>query len=308
MNTNTDTKPPSPRPSLAARLWGSYLRPLLVVGLVVFGFRSTVMDWNVVPTGSMKPTIVEGDYILVDKLAYAVRVPFLGWTVAYREEPKRGDIVVFDPPGEHDRFVKRIVGLPGDVLEMRDNRLYLNGRPVAYYDPDGHGLDDMEPLSWPGVEVLAGRAHEVLMAQEPTDAASFGPVTVPAGHFFMLGDNRDNSKDSRWFGPVARERIVGRVSRVLASFDPKGTCRLRTDGVSPRLACAPPSLVFPRPPGSEKQKAGSRTHLSAPYLKGMTIFDHPRAQQNVMPYLYQFRTWPTSSCSASSEHIEQEPA
>src|SRR5262245_16450104 len=98
----------------------------------MFAFRSSVLDWNVVPTGSMKPTILEGDYIVVNKLAYDVRVPFLGTPLVQRASPARGDVVVFLPPGEDQLYVKRVVGVPGDVVEMRDNRLLINGRPAVY--------------------------------------------------------------------------------------------------------------------------------------------------------------------------------
>src|SRR5262249_25125047 len=100
--------------------------------------RSAVLDWNVVPTGSMNPTILEGDYILVNKLAYDIRLPFVGLSLTRCEDPARGDIVVFEPPGERDRYVKRIVGVPGDVVELRDNRLYVNGEPAEYvvFEPE----------------------------------------------------------------------------------------------------------------------------------------------------------------------------
>jgi signal peptidase I len=203
---------PPPSPLRAAWRW---FRPLLIMALVLLAFRSTVLDWNVVPTGSMKPTIVEGDWVVVNKLAYDLQVPFLGWKLWHRGGPRRGDIVIFDPPGETDRFVKRVVAVPGDRVEMRDNRLFINGQPARYVP-----LPAATDGDWLGRETIGGRSHLVLLSAEQPGPSTFGPVVVPPGHYFMLGDNRDNSKDSRFFGFVSRERIVGRVGRVLLSLDP----------------------------------------------------------------------------------------
>ncbi len=196
-------------------LWKGWLRPLLLVGTALVLFRSVVLDWNVVPTGSMNPTIVEGDYIVVNKLAYDFKLPFVGWKLLRWAGPARGDIIVFDPPGEQERYVKRVIGVPGDRLEMRDNRLFVNGRPARYRGRAvGRGGD------WIGDDQIAGRSHRVRFSADAAGAASFGPVVVPPGRYFVLGDNRDNSKDSRYFGFVDRERIIGRVGRVLLSLNP----------------------------------------------------------------------------------------
>jgi signal peptidase I len=200
------------------------VRPFLVIALVMFAFRSSVIDWNVVPTGSMKPTILEGDYIIVNKLAYDVRVPFLGTPLAQRSSPARGDVVVFLPPGEDQLYVKRVVGVPGDVVEMRDNHLLINGRPAAYGKPAPATLARLDRADLgPGLlrqEVFAGHANSVLLGNDESSPHSFGPVRVPEGRYFLLGDNRDNSKDSRYFGPVPRERITGRAVAIGASLDP----------------------------------------------------------------------------------------
>ena len=209
--------PPSVEPpaSLLRSVW-RWLRPLVITAAALFAFRSAVLDWNVVPTGSMKPTILEGDYILVNKLAYDLKVPFLGWTLLRWAGPRCGDIVIFDPPGESDRFVKRVVAGPGDRIELSDNHLILNGEPARYPSrPTGQGAAD-----WCGQEALDGRSHLILLAADRPGLTSFGPLVVPAGHYFVMGDNRDNSKDSRYFGFVARERIIGRAGRVLLSIDP----------------------------------------------------------------------------------------
>jgi signal peptidase I len=225
MTTASSPAPPAAsRPSAIQRFWRNWLRPFVIVAAVMIALRSSIVDWNVVPTGSMKPTIVEGDYIFVNKLAYDLRVPLTGqplWTLG---DPRRGDIVVFTPPGERDRFVKRIVGVPGDVIEMRDNRLLVNGRPAKYHDLAADLHVDARAESpdgdWFGQEIVAGRAHAVMLSGDNASLTSFDPVVVPEGHYFVMGDNRDNSKDSRVFGFVSRDRIVGRVGRIAVSLDP----------------------------------------------------------------------------------------
>jgi signal peptidase I len=227
---NTDPQTPPSRPSRLATFWRQWLRPFVVIALLMFAFRSAVLDWNVVPTGSMKPTIVEGDYILVNKLAYDVRVPFAGWSVLPSGQPQRGEIVVFVPPGETERYVKRIVGVPGDVVEVRDNKLLVNGRAAGYaLLPDALPVEAVDEggRNVTGTETVVGRAHPVMLPSEWTPGSSFGPAAVPRGHYFVLGDNRGNSKDSRAFGFVGRDRILGRATRVVVSLDPSRSWGLR---------------------------------------------------------------------------------
>lgn len=206
-----------------ARLWREW-RGVFIFLLLMTVFRSSFADWNFVPSGSMKPTLRVGDVILVDRLAYNLKIPFTTVEVAKWAAPRRGDIVVFFSPKNGERLVKRVIGLPGDVIAMDNDRLLINGRAV-HYTPIGLSAFDTGgffPLARHEEfeEHLAGSIH--LLRITPTDPAmrSFGPVRVPAGHYFMMGDNRDNSYDSRYFGFVPRRDIVGRVRRVLVSFDP----------------------------------------------------------------------------------------
>ncbi|HEX2099851.1 MAG TPA: signal peptidase I [Candidatus Synoicihabitans sp.] len=197
-----------------------WVRPCALFFLIVAPLKSAIVDWNWVPTGSMKPTILEGDLVLIDKLAYDLRVPFTLQRVARWEEPARGDVVVCFSPADGARLVKRVIALPGDVVEMRQNRIFLNGAPLAY------AAAETAPLSGsaaPGAafawERLDERQHWVMAQPDRPALRSFPPQRVPAGQYFLLGDFRDNSHDSRFFGPVAREQIIGRARAVLVSFD-----------------------------------------------------------------------------------------
>ena len=180
---------------------------------VMFTFRSACADWNTVPTGSMKPTIVEGDRILVNKLAYDVRLPFTHITLARLGEPERGDVVVFDSEVSGVRLVKRVVGIPGDTVAMRQNQLTINGEPLEYTPL--HALGQYQVLE----EALPGATHRVQVEETLTPNASFPPQTIPPGYLLVLGDNRDNSADSRVIGLVPRDEIVGRTRRVVISLD-----------------------------------------------------------------------------------------
>ncbi len=209
--------------SRARQLWRHEIRPLLILLLIGFSIRSSLADWNDVPTGSMRPTILEGDRIFVNKLAYDLKVPFTTWHLAEWGNPQRGDIVVFFSPHDGKRLVKRIVGLPGDTIELRNNTLVINGQPVEYQSIAEELLRDIPVADRAGrtfaSEQLPGQTHAV--AGTPTVPAmrSFAPQHVPEGQYFMMGDNRDDSFDSRYWGTVDRQQIVGRATAVVLSLD-----------------------------------------------------------------------------------------
>ncbi len=207
----------------ARRFWIEWLKPCLIILFVTTALRSALADWNDVPTGSMKPTILEGDRVWVNKLAYDLKVPFTTWHVAEWSEPQRGEVVVFFSPANGQRLVKRVVGLPGDTVELRENRLYLNGRAVDYAALDADTVKAIpagqQPLHEFASEQLPDRKHPVMTTPALPARRDFAAMTIPAGRYFMMGDNRDNSLDSRYFGTVPRDQIVGRSSAVVLSFD-----------------------------------------------------------------------------------------
>ena len=196
-------------------------RWVILFGVVMVLFRSAIADWNHVPSGSMKPTLLVGDRIWVNRLAYDVKVPFTDISVHKMGDPQRGDIVVFSSPVNGMRLVKRLVALPGDVIAMRDNHLYINGQWANYTQYTNPSLQgEMQADKHLYQEAVQHFTHTVAVAaQGMPQFRNFGPVTVPEGSYFMLGDNRDNSADSRVFGFVKRGLIHGRAERVIVSLN-----------------------------------------------------------------------------------------
>ena len=215
-------------PTIRARLaawWRTYRSTLWFLCLML-GFRSAWADWVTVPTGSMNPTILEGDYVLVDKHVFGLRVPFTHVHLTAGEDPARGDIVVFDSPADGTSLVKRVVGVPGDVVALAGDRLSVNGHAARYTVGDirtVRGLLQKTAREHPLLlrEALLGRTHDILMLPERLARRTVPAAVVPPGMYFMMGDNRDNSADSRYFGFVPRRAIVGRATRVLISFNPE---------------------------------------------------------------------------------------
>jgi signal peptidase I len=217
--------------TLGRRLWREWGLVAVFVVFVVVPVKSSLADWNWVPTGSMNPTILEGDLIYVNKVAYDLRVPLTLHRLASWSEPQRGDIIVFLSPEDGTRLVKRVVGRPGDTVQMSRNVLFLNGQPLVYR-PTGRDC----PVYLPGdaaatgvlaMEDLGRTVHPVVSVPGLEAMRSFGPVVVPEGAYFVMGDNRDVSRDSRYFGFVPRQAILGRAGAVVLSFDITDKCQPR---------------------------------------------------------------------------------
>lgn len=176
-------------------------------------FRSAVADWYEVPTGSMKPTIVEGDRILTDKMAYDLRVPFTKISLAKLSEPRAGDIIVFDSVAADNRLIKRVIGVPGDSVALVNNQLVINGE-ILNYDPVSETA-----LNRVKIENLHGVRHAVKLSKQRTSMQNFSTVIIPEDMYLAMGDNRDNSADSRVIGFVPRGELLGRAKRVIVSLN-----------------------------------------------------------------------------------------
>ena len=207
----------------AHRYWREY-RATLAFLLLMLMFRSAWADWVSVPTGSMNPTILEGDRILVDKHVFGLRLPWTLVRLTDGRDPRRGEIVVFDSPADGTSLVKRVAGIPGDVIESDGQGLIINGVRAEYREGDPAIIDTL-PLAMqarePAVYRESGALPEHDILRLPYSLRQvYGPLRVPEGMYFMLGDSRDNSHDSRFIGFVPRRNIVGLASRVAISFDP----------------------------------------------------------------------------------------
>jgi len=202
--------------------------------LMLFGiFRTAVADWNPIPSASMHPNLLEGDVVFVNRLAYNVKVPLTDIVIGATGEPQRGDIVTFSSPKNGTRLIKRVIALPGDRVEMRNEQLIINGQ-LASYTAIGHGTETIGGVGDVaavriGESLGESRSHSIQLLPQLEARRNFATVTVPPGQYMMLGDNRDNSEDSRYIGLVPRQLLIGRAERVLASADITGNWHPRTE-------------------------------------------------------------------------------
>lgn len=186
-------------------------RGVLAFLLFMAMFRTGFADWSYVPSGSMEPTLYAGDYVWIDKTAFGPTVPFLNTRLASWGAPRRGDVVTFVPPHRDELFVKRIVAIPGDRVSIRGQEIFINGQrlPVAF---------DRSTVPTIGETRSGNRTHLVQLSGTGTQPVIPNEFVVPEARYFVLGDHRDNSADSRFWGYVEEDRIMGRVTHVGWSF------------------------------------------------------------------------------------------
>ena len=193
--------------------------PVLVIVLIL---RSFLIEPFQIPTGSMIPTLEVGDFILVNKYAYGVRLPIIGTKILGVEDPDRGEIIVFIPPHENKYYIKRVIGLPGDTVRYEDKNLYINGELISK-DYVESIMVETSIGDLPGVlyrETINGVEHSTQNIDAVGRQRARTTWVIPNGHYFMMGDNRDNSSDSRVWGTVPNENVVGKAVAVWMHKEP----------------------------------------------------------------------------------------
>ena len=204
-----------------------YSRSFFPVILIVLLLRSFIVEPFKIPSGSMMPTLLAGDFILVNKFAYGIRLPVINTKVVPVDTPDRGDVAVFRFPRNPEiDYIKRVVGLPGDRISYREKQLYINGNPIVY-KPAGYYSGVGTSASMNGAAVREERLgevnHQILVREEIPNylypCLARGEYIVPEGHYFVLGDNRDNSNDSRFWCAVPEKNLVGKAFFIWMSWD-----------------------------------------------------------------------------------------
>jgi signal peptidase I len=215
--------------------WVEYGKSFFPVILIVFALRSFLVEPFKIPSGSMLPTLLVGDFILVNKFTYGIRLPIVNVKLIEMNQPERGDVVVFRyPRDETVDYIKRVVGLPGDRVAWVNKKLVINGQPVPTR-ADGEFVNrDRYQVSKQFEETIDGRSHRILIESDAPPVMPFVEAfpqrenchytpesitcTVPPGHYFMMGDNRDNSQDSRVWGFVPDRNLVGKAFFIWFNF------------------------------------------------------------------------------------------
>lgn len=206
-----------------------YARAFFQIFLIVLVIRSAIIEPFRIPSGSMMPTLLIGDFILVNKFSYGIRLPVLNKKIIDIGEPKKGDVVVFRyPKDESVDYIKRVVAAPGDTLDYKNKTIIINGKPLkqvqlGIYNGIGSGENMTGTLE--SVETIGDVEHSILVNQLYPDLPpgcqmlSSGKITVPQGYYFVMGDNRDNSNDSRCWGYVPEENLAGKAFGIWMSWD-----------------------------------------------------------------------------------------
>ncbi|MEK2687582.1 signal peptidase I [Bdellovibrio sp. GT3] len=199
--------------------WREYITTLVIAVFFALFVRSYLVTAYKVPTGSMQPTLKPGDFIFSSRVAYGIQIPFSDkkWHLTF---PERGDVVVFNYSNQHEiSNVKRVVGLPGDKIQIVDGRLILNDQPLEYVMVSGSDADNPNHDLFEIFEEKTQDSSWRVIFQKQSQGKDFGPIIVPPGEVFILGDNRDASDDSRYWGTVPSSQIMGKVVLIWLSLD-----------------------------------------------------------------------------------------
>jgi len=205
-------------------IYREYVEPFLIAAVVALFIRQFALEAFKIPSGSMIPTLKIGDHLLVNKFVYGPRIPFTDTRIFAWKEPKRGEIIVFRyPRDEKKNFIKRVIGLPGDKIQIADGILMINDQPVAlteqgYRDDEKNGGFSFTNKAQLFEERLGAVNHHIQYYREQS-SENYGPVIVPKNNVFVMGDNRDNSADSRVWGFVKYDKILGRALIIYWSWN-----------------------------------------------------------------------------------------